>query len=75
MTSEFEDILAGAVGGTRNRFRDVKSPLPGGEVQEIGMLFINRALDARLSRIANDRGTNVSQVLTAALDLLELEPK
>gem|GEM_PF-4134956 len=39
------------------------------------MLFINRALDARLSRIANDRGTNVSQVLTAALDLLELEPK
>ena len=71
--SDFERMLAEAANPERNRFHEVESPLPGKEVQEIGMLIISPALDDRLSQQAAKRGMNVGELIAKALDLFEKE--
>ena len=73
MVDRFSEMLADAANPERNRLRDVESPLPGKDVQDIGMLIISPALDDRLSQQAAKRGMNVGELIAKALDLFEKE--
>ncbi len=55
----------------RTRLRDVESPLPGNDFQDISVLIISRALDERLNREAALRGVSIGELIARALDTLE----